>query len=547
MMGVSLWPFGKSKDKYNSDAVGATIYAHHKYIPSPFPRSFRRSHSMRMEKFKRTFSFKKKKDHVPECSKPHQWQEDEKKVREGTCSFQVRYLGCIEVFESRGMQVCEEAVKALKQQCKGKYQRAILYVSGDALRVVDEISKGLIVDQTIEKVSFCAPDRNNEKGFAYICRDGTTRRWMCHGFLALKESGERLSHAVGCAFAICLERKQKRDKESGVTVTYSEDRTSFTRTGSFRQTTMTERIVDPQSAIVAEPVPMKKVDTPYAVQRPHATVSMLQRMGSFRGFSKLNESSSPFKRQLSLRLSDLPSTLQRQQAMAFDNNGNVNSSNGPASPIAEASPTKENADSIAEMCQQLSQGLTAMSYEGFSKNVREGSAHSSVNSTPPPLTAALAPAPGTEAIRQNNPWGSPSHLEPHLESSASTTMTVIDWSKSRNTSNNGDGELFPLNNQYNSASAFSRAPALSQIRSHSIDTGEVYSARQMQSSRAPTLREMGHSSSTTRNWQSMSSPQGPNLEDPFDVAWAAKAAAAKNSTNTNPFNNKSVKAFEVNL
>ena len=48
--------------------------------------------------------------------------------------------------------------------------------------------QGLIVDQTIEKVSFCAPDRNHEKGFAYICRDGTTRRWMCHGFLAVKES-----------------------------------------------------------------------------------------------------------------------------------------------------------------------------------------------------------------------------------------------------------------------------------------------------------------------------------------------------------------------
>jgi len=48
--------------------------------------------------------------------------------------------------------------------------------------------QGLIVDQTIEKVSFCAPDRNHEKGFSYICRDGTTRRWMCHGFLALKES-----------------------------------------------------------------------------------------------------------------------------------------------------------------------------------------------------------------------------------------------------------------------------------------------------------------------------------------------------------------------
>jgi len=141
-----------------------------------------------MESIKRRLSFRKKKNHVPECSKPHQWQEDEKKVRDGTCSFQVRYLGCLEVFESRGMQVCEEAVKTLKSQCKGKYQRAILYVSGDALRVVDEISKSMIVDQTIEKVSFCAPDRNHEKGFAYICRDGTTRRWMCHGFLAVKES-----------------------------------------------------------------------------------------------------------------------------------------------------------------------------------------------------------------------------------------------------------------------------------------------------------------------------------------------------------------------
>ena len=45
-----------------------------------------------MENLKRRLSFRKKKKDVkvPECSKPHQWQEDEKKVREGSCSFQVR-------------------------------------------------------------------------------------------------------------------------------------------------------------------------------------------------------------------------------------------------------------------------------------------------------------------------------------------------------------------------------------------------------------------------------------------------------------------------
>ncbi|KAK3092779.1 hypothetical protein FSP39_007141 [Pinctada imbricata] len=45
-----------------------------------------------MESLKRRLSFRKKKNHVPECSKPHQWQEDEKKVRDGTCSFQVRVI-----------------------------------------------------------------------------------------------------------------------------------------------------------------------------------------------------------------------------------------------------------------------------------------------------------------------------------------------------------------------------------------------------------------------------------------------------------------------
>ena len=63
--------------------------------------------------------------------------------------------------------------------------------------------------------------------------------------------GERLSHAVGCAFQICLERKQKRDRECSVTVEYSQNGTSFTRFGSFRTTSITERLIDPQSAIIA--------------------------------------------------------------------------------------------------------------------------------------------------------------------------------------------------------------------------------------------------------------------------------------------------------
>uniref|UniRef100_A0A2K6MUI3 Protein numb homolog n=1 Tax=Rhinopithecus bieti TaxID=61621 RepID=A0A2K6MUI3_RHIBE len=197
-------------------------------------------------------SFRRKKDvYVPEASRPHQWQTDEEGVRTGKCSFPVKYLGHVEVDESRGMHICEDAVKRLKAERKffkgffgktgKKAVKAVLWVSADGLRVVDEKTKDLIVDQTIEKVSFCAPDRNFDRAFSYICRDGTTRRWICHCFMAVKDTGERLSHAVGCAFAACLERKQKREKECGVTATFDASRTTFTREGSFRITTATEQ------------------------------------------------------------------------------------------------------------------------------------------------------------------------------------------------------------------------------------------------------------------------------------------------------------------
>ena len=120
-------------------------------------------------------------------SKSKLWQQDEIAVRAGTCNFDVKYMGCVEVFESRGMNCCEEALKKLKSG-KKKSTRSILYVNGDGLRVVDYDTKGLLLDQTIEKVSFCAPDHNYDRGFSYICRDGTTRRWMCHGFMAVKET-----------------------------------------------------------------------------------------------------------------------------------------------------------------------------------------------------------------------------------------------------------------------------------------------------------------------------------------------------------------------
>ncbi|KAM5145610.1 numb-like protein, partial [Mantella aurantiaca] len=375
---------------------------------------------------------RKKPTYVPEASRPHQWGADEEAVRRGKCSFPVRYLGHVEVEESRGMHVCEDAVKKLKLLGK-KSVKAILWVSADGLRVVDDKTKDLIVDQTIEKVSFCAPDRNFDKAFSYICRDGTTRRWICHCFMALKDSGERLSHAVGCAFAACLERKQKREKECGVTASFDASRTSFAREGSFRvnsasgqsdrEETMRQvqekkkgitsegnqsqssnassLTASPSTGIPAQienssplqgaanPSEKAEMGSQHAIPRRHAPIEQLVRQGSFRGFPALSQKNSPFKRQLSLRLNELPSTLQRKTN--FQDKGQV----------PEMDPTgPPDPDGITDLCNQINSSFTNKASEEHYMN---GNGMRTPPCLPPPRqTAQSMPVWPDQAMTTNS-------------------------------------------------------------------------------------------------------------------------------------------------
>ncbi|XP_037341911.2 protein numb homolog isoform X4 [Pungitius pungitius] len=407
-------------------------------------------------------SFRRKKDvYVPESSRPHQWQTDEEAVRIGKCSFGVKYLGHVEVEESRGMHICEDAVKRLKTSGK-KPVRAVLWVSADGLRVVDDKTKDLILDQTIEKVSFCAPDRNFERAFSYICRDGTTRRWICHCFMAVKDSGERLSHAVGCAFAACLERKQKREKECGVTATFDANRTTFTREGSFRVTTATEaaereevmrQLQDSKketdakvagnsaasatnaSALPAGGSPSPSSSPPLSVAalgpqvipRRHAPAEALARQGSFRGFPVLSQTTSPFKRQMSLRMNELPSTMQRKSDFPMKNT------------VAEVEG--EN-DSISSLCTQITSAFSGPP-DPFSSAPMPKPASSPqspvapVNGASPAFSAAAAAAAANPPVlppalpaRDTNPWtktpaGVPPSAQPGSNWSSPTPVIVV--------------------------------------------------------------------------------------------------------------------------
>ncbi|XP_051933347.1 numb-like protein isoform X4 [Hippocampus zosterae] len=390
---------------------------------------------------------RKKPTYVPEASRPHQWQADEEAVRKGKCNFSVRYLGLVEVEESRGMHVCEEAVKKLKISGK-KTVKAVLWVSADGLRVVDDKTKDLIVDQTIEKVSFCAPDRNYDKAFSYICRDGTTRRWMCHCFMALKDSGERLSHAVGCAFAACLERKQRREKECGVTASFDATRTSFVREGSFRTNSacsqhgsgserddkLQEKNKDQPSVHAAlppgtasPPEGAAEPGGPHAIPRRHAPIEQLVRQGSFRGFPALSQKNSPFKRQLSLRLNDLPSTLQRKTDFEAKNS------------VLEVDMSLSGEGDINDLCSQINTSFTKPSEDPFSNPCPTASGQPNCVVLPvlPPPPAPMqatsswvqpdpprhSPPPPLSAVMQSGHKRTPSEAERWLEEVSKAVMS----------------------------------------------------------------------------------------------------------------------------
>ncbi|CAG9819427.1 unnamed protein product [Phaedon cochleariae] len=472
----------------------------------------------KMDRLRRSFrdSFRRRKDKVPESSKPHQWQADESAVRSGTCTFSVKYLGCVEVFDSRGMQVCEEALKVLRGS-RRRPVRAVLHVSGDGLRVVEEDTKGLIVDQTIEKVSFCAPDRNHERGFSYICRDGTTRRWMCHGFLALRESGERLSHAVGCAFAVCLERKQKRDKECGVTMMFDAKNNTFTRTGSFRQQSLTERLEKERGIDVgpSKPTPVN----PFAIERPHATPSMLQRQGSCRGFSVLGESS-PFKRQMSLRVNELPSNAARLNS--YRSPSSPPAAQPPVSPIPEAPVSP--GDSVTALCQQLSQGLSQLTNSGsddFNFNNQSSVNQNTVNLNVTTINNTSFRAPSSiQTTMTYTPISLNFSPKTPINTSVSSTSTLPkpeQWLELVNTSGVSNRHTSGGSPRHNSGVSPRRTPSLkAHSRALSLDTG--------------------------------SEGLQTNKEDPFDAEWAERAAA-QNTNGTNPFLTSAVapQAFQIQL
>ncbi|KRZ58745.1 Numb-related protein 1, partial [Trichinella nativa] len=504
-----------------------------------------------MDRFRRsiikTFRPNLNDDH-PHFVQPDAWQADEIAVRSGTCSFNVKYLGSVEVYESRGMQVCEEAMKMLRSNRHQRAARGVLYVSGDGIRVVDVENKGLIVDQTIEKVSFCAPDRNHDKGFAYICREGTTRRWMCHGFHAIRESGERLSHAVGCAFAVCLERKQKRDRElsnvqlvssssttasggnsTGTSTTsqqllnggtstactdsiskssttavaasiitpagaISDGKTAFPR-HNFRYLSLRDRLYDPQNFKPTEPPPIKVVDCPHAIARPQPNRSLFERQSSVRLLASSPLDTGSFRRFNSLRLTTTNTLTPTDLPYISSDISNK--------PIAE-----EESQDFTAVCTAASAATTAETLNKFDTVLSSWLAEPISETMSTKSTTSMQTSISQPDFRQYRTLQPRSKGQEWLETIAEQAKAIREQREAENAKNSAAIAGSPTLSNVSRVSSMS--PNWNDDLSRSVRPYEELHENRLSSSKAPAC----------------------STEDPFEVKWNS---LDKSSLNTNPF------------
>lgn len=233
-------------------------------------------------------------------------------------------------------------------------------------------------------------------------------------------------------------------------------------------------------------------------------------------FSTLGQNS-PFKRQMSLRVNELPSNAARlNQYKSPTSPTNSNSIKPPVSPIPEVSP----GDSVTALCQQLSQGLSQLTHSGsddFNFNNQTSVNQNTVN---------------LNVTTINNTFNRSITTTPSQQ--VSTAPVTLSFSPpnvcSVNTSINSTSSSLPKPEQW-----------LEIVNSTSPVPGRMDGTSPR---RTPSFKSHSRAVSLDTGSETFQ----PNGKDPFDAEWA-EVAARQNTNSTNPFLNTSAtpKAFQIQL
>ncbi|XP_041656273.1 PTB domain-containing engulfment adapter protein 1-like [Cheilinus undulatus] len=120
-------------------------------------------------------------------------------------SFQLKFLGRVEVVRPGGLQVLDEAIQSLKTSDKNnpekvaKKSKVHLFLSMSGVDILENKTKFLLYTCPLSSVSFCAVIPSSPKVFGFVAQHPATDMYHCYLFQSRKFSHVLVS-LIGDAF-----------------------------------------------------------------------------------------------------------------------------------------------------------------------------------------------------------------------------------------------------------------------------------------------------------------------------------------------------------
>ncbi|XP_035512587.1 PTB domain-containing engulfment adapter protein 1-like [Morone saxatilis] len=120
-------------------------------------------------------------------------------------SFQVKFLGRVEVVRPDGLQILDEAVESLKTPDKyssekaAKKSKVYLFLSLSGIDILENKTKFLLYTCPLSTISFCAVMPSSPKVFGFVARHPAADMYHCYLFQS-KTFSHVLVSVIGDAF-----------------------------------------------------------------------------------------------------------------------------------------------------------------------------------------------------------------------------------------------------------------------------------------------------------------------------------------------------------
>ncbi|ETN71140.1 phosphotyrosine interaction domain protein [Necator americanus] len=142
----------------------------------------------------------------------------------GRVEYSVKFFGSQEVKEAKGTEVIRDAIHAIQfqngvkrfesTQSGNKLQKVDIQINVEGVTIVDSKTKMALHRYPLQKISFCADDKQDKRIFSFIAKsESDPSKHECYVFLSDKMA-EQITLTVGEAFDLAYKRYMDKNKTS---------------------------------------------------------------------------------------------------------------------------------------------------------------------------------------------------------------------------------------------------------------------------------------------------------------------------------------------